>query len=568
MLQLRDYQREAVDAVVQAAVRGVRRQLVVLPTGAGKTVVAAALSQKARGRVLFLAHHDELIEQAAEKFAVVWPDADVGIVKAERDETGRRIVVASIQTLARSERRSRLEKDSFTLTILDEAHHSAATTHRTSLPTSTSSPTPLRAASSWASPPPPSEPTARPSAPSSRRSPIGAPSPTSSGRGISRTCAASASTPTSTFPTSASTTATTTNANSPSPSTPPGRNRLAVEAWLRYGEGRKTVAFTVTVEHARHLAESFHDAGVDADWVSGSLPLAERRRRLQRLRDGELQVLTNAQLLTEGWDEPSVACVLMARPTRSKAAYIQCVGRGLRPYPGKVDCLVLDLADNAQDLLTFASLQVCGLLPSPTHCTEDSPRATDTATPPGETALADLEQASIRATPLDLLARSAFRWHVGKHRMELEAGPGHTIVLDRQDADLWTVTLVGGGARQPLHDHPLPLAYAQGVAEDWVRAHRLERFADKDAAWRLRPASARQLDTLRSLGVEPQLGCWLYPFSTILRDASIGTGQLAYLGAPEYHRFWVSVSSRFARKSPRRRSPQAEYPTSKPAGAG
>lgn len=130
MLHLRDYQQEAVDAVVAEARKGVRRQLVVLPTGAGKTILAAALSEKAHGRVLMLVHRDELVEQSVEKFGYVWPEEEIGVVKAERDEHDRRVVVASVQTLQHPARRDRIHKDDFSLVIVDEAHHAPADSYK------------------------------------------------------------------------------------------------------------------------------------------------------------------------------------------------------------------------------------------------------------------------------------------------------------------------------------------------------------------------------------------------------------------------------------------------------
>src|SRR5919197_2238255 len=124
-LQLRDYQLEAVEAVEDAAKRGVRRPLLVLPTGTGKTVVFAEVIRRRGGRGLILAHREELLEQAGQKVQLAVQDADVGIVKAERDEHDRDIVVASVQTLARQNRIARLARD-WTTVVVDEAHHAAA----------------------------------------------------------------------------------------------------------------------------------------------------------------------------------------------------------------------------------------------------------------------------------------------------------------------------------------------------------------------------------------------------------------------------------------------------------
>ncbi|EQD80828.1 helicase, partial [mine drainage metagenome] len=124
----------------------------------------------------------------------------------------------------------------------------------------------------------------------------------------------------------------------------PKRNALIVETYGKHGEHRKAVAFTVDVAHAQHLAEAFREGGFRADWVSGELPILERRERLRKLRDGELDVLSNCSVLSEGWDEPSIACLIMARPTKSTGLYIQMAGRGLRPYPGKDFCLLIDVS--------------------------------------------------------------------------------------------------------------------------------------------------------------------------------------------------------------------------------
>ncbi len=87
-------------------------------------------------------------------------------------------------------------------------------------------------------------------------------------------------------------------------------------------------------------------AGIPAAAVSGETPLFERRRLYKALRSGEIKVLSNVQVLCEGYDEPLVDCVIMARPTQSRALYIQAIGRGLRLAPVKRDCLILDLTDN------------------------------------------------------------------------------------------------------------------------------------------------------------------------------------------------------------------------------
>jgi ATP-dependent helicase IRC3 len=129
-ISLRPYRQEALAAIADAESRGIRRQLVSLPTGTGKTVIFAHLLQQRSERALVLAHRDELIEQAASKILTVDPDARVGICKAERNELHREIIVASVQTLARESRLSKIDISGFTTVIVDEAHHAAADTYR------------------------------------------------------------------------------------------------------------------------------------------------------------------------------------------------------------------------------------------------------------------------------------------------------------------------------------------------------------------------------------------------------------------------------------------------------
>src|SRR5215475_13569324 len=100
MIELRDYQRDAIDAIDAAYARGVRSQLLAAATGAGKTVIFASLVSRRPGRALVLAHRDRLIAQAAQKLGAVMDWSDLGIVMADQNRVHARCVVASVQTLA------------------------------------------------------------------------------------------------------------------------------------------------------------------------------------------------------------------------------------------------------------------------------------------------------------------------------------------------------------------------------------------------------------------------------------------------------------------------------------
>jgi len=133
-----------------------------------------------------------------------------------------------------------------------------------------------------------------------------------------------------------------------------------VAAWREHASDRITIAFTPTVESAQALTDAFVAAGVPAETVVGSTSTSARRGMYARLAAGATRVLVSVMVLTEGWDCPAVSCVLMARPTRLAGLYQQIVGRGLRlsPETGKSDCMVLDVvgASRGQKLASLVEL--------------------------------------------------------------------------------------------------------------------------------------------------------------------------------------------------------------------
>jgi DNA repair protein RadD len=115
-----------------------------------------------------------------------------------------------------------------------------------------------------------------------------------------------------------------------------------VGSWGKYGKCRKTVCFATSVGHSIHLRDEFLNAGVRAEHIDGNTPKEERDSTLERLKIGELDVVCNCMVLTEGWDQPEVSCCILARPTKHMGLYRQMIGRVLRPAPGKTDAIILD----------------------------------------------------------------------------------------------------------------------------------------------------------------------------------------------------------------------------------
>ena len=108
-----------------------------------------------------------------------------------------------------------------------------------------------------------------------------------------------------------------------------------VTHWHKFGERRKTVAFAVNVPHSIHLRDEFVKSGVRAEHIDGATPKPERDAALARLASGEIELVTNCMVLTEGWDMPEVGCCILARPTKKMGLYRQMIGRVLRPRRGK-----------------------------------------------------------------------------------------------------------------------------------------------------------------------------------------------------------------------------------------
>ena len=122
-------------------------------------------------------------------------------------------------------------------------------------------------------------------------------------------------------------------------------NAAVVSEIMALGADRRHwLMFCTGVDHAQHIADLLNERGIIANCVTGATPRAERERMIANFKAGRIQALTNAQVLTTGFDFPAIDLIAMLRPTMSPALYVQMAGRGLRVAPGKADCLVLDFA--------------------------------------------------------------------------------------------------------------------------------------------------------------------------------------------------------------------------------
>ena len=355
---LRPYQQEAIDAVLHARRAGCQRMVVCLPTGAGKTVIFAQLARLARRQVLVLAHREELLVQARDKLqAALGGDRLVAIEQgSQRAPAEAQVIVCSIRSL-HEERLLRVVRGrDIGLVLYDECHHAVAEDNRRV----------LRQlgcfGKDW------------------QGTLLGFTATTQRAdgiplgdvferivyfRGLAELITAGWLVPLRGYrvATTADLTSVTAGgldfaeAELEEAVDIEERNALCARSIQELARDRRTVAFCVTVRHAFHLAEALRVLGVRAGVVHGEMPSDKRAEVLKMFRDDQLQVLANVGVLTEGFDDPGVSCIAMARPTRSDGLYAQCVGRGTRLHPGKKDCLVLDFVDlSALSLVSLPTL--------------------------------------------------------------------------------------------------------------------------------------------------------------------------------------------------------------------
>ena len=334
-MELRPYQQAAKAAVLDEWDRGVDKTLLVLPTGTGKTIVFSAVTEEAvrrGGRVLILAHRGELLEQAADKL-----EKSTGLrsslEKAESSCHGSwyRVAVGSVQSLQRPSRLDRFAPDYFTNIIIDEAHHCLSDGYQRVLEhfsaakvlgvTATPDRGDMRSLGQYFE-------TLAYEYTLVQAIRDGYLSPIKALTVPLRLDLSSVGVQNGDFKVGDLGTA-----------LDPYLDAIADEM-LKNCADRKTVVFLPLVKTSKKFRDILNAKGFRAAEVNG-----ESDDRAEVLRDfeaGKYNVLCNSMLLTEGWDCPSVDCVIVLRPTKIRSLYSQMVGRGTRLYPGKDHLLLLD----------------------------------------------------------------------------------------------------------------------------------------------------------------------------------------------------------------------------------
>lgn len=518
-LRLRDYQTDAIDAVFKAWADGMRRPAIVLPTGAGKTVVFSALIKQFRERhydtpmqhaglrVMVLVHRDELADQAMSKIHAVAPHLTVGKVKAQTRQVHADVMVCSVQTLARhtalrSIKSAEWEFGRVGLIITDECHHAAAPSYgrvydafpdalNLGVTATMARGDQLGLGDVWEevvysrsvlwmmskgylSPVRAVQVQLGNFDPASVKRSGGDFQAADLGRAMTEAEA----------------------------------DKAIPRAYRAHANGRPGIVFTPTVATAQAVADEMNAAGITTAVVSGETPKEERHRIYDDFRHGRVQVLSNCMVLTEGFDAPWAEVAVIARPTQSAPLYIQMVGRVLRTFPGKADALVIDLVGaSSNKLRTLVDLDPTVPLKEVKDgetleeaALREIEEESGTQAPPGSIAF------DLRHKEVDLFASSSTAWLTTKAGIPFVPAGDVTVFLFKslQDPSLMDVVTLQKHDRHPVR-HPVHQGLDMGTAMAWaeVVAEDVGAFSvAKSARWRQSKPSEGQIGILERFGVD------------------------------------------------------------------
>jgi superfamily II DNA or RNA helicase len=272
-------------------------------------------------------------------------------------------------------------------------------------------------------------------------------------------------------------------------------------------EARPTLVFAASVAHAESLAAALRQVGVRAVAVSGRMRQHERQRCYRDWQQGRIQVLCNCSLLTEGFDFPALAALVIARPTRSLILYLQMLGRGMRVAEGKTDCLVIDIIGNhpeesQQVLLPHVVGQVTW---EARH--RQTPRTSGNRTeePPTAAWLQTVLRSDGPAglALLDPIGRSSYRWIAYRNGYVVQLSARAIAILDRdpEGSGLYRSRLATHAAEQSfvqrwIEPTNLPLRQQVALVQEATSALVQGTLGSKDAEWLEHPATEHQLVTL------------------------------------------------------------------------
>ncbi len=517
-VKLRPYQQEALDSIRSNDANGIHRQLVVLPTGAGKTVIFSHLPLIKQNSLpmLVLAHRSELLDQARNKIMASNPELTVEIEQAERKAGHVDVVVASVATLGRNgtPRIEEYPKNYFKSIVIDEAHHAAAPSYRRVI--DYFSPDFLLGV------------TATPQRSDSTRL-IDVFQEIVYYKSIQDLIEDGWLCPLVGFRVKSNTDISQvqiTNGDYAQGQLEdiidtPERNAHVVAAYCDLAPNKKAIVFASGVKHAEHLALSFRQASVATEVIVGTTPREEREQILANFASGKVSVIVNVGVLTEGFDEPSVQAIILAKPTRSALLYTQIVGRGTRLHESKEHCIVIDIADTTKGKKPIGLPTLLGL---PPEFDLQGQSLTDVAKKfeelenfcPGEAVRVlnpqDIELAYTRINlfmpppPNEFIQQySKLVWaEIGEdhYRLGLNNDESMNILCDALGR--WNVQLINNHTKESkLLGMTETMREAFARTDKWVQNHRPTSMAllDASATWRSDAPTDKQQKLLKRIGI-------------------------------------------------------------------
>ena len=316
-------------------------------------------------------------------------------------------------------------------------------------------------------------------------------------------------------------------------------NESVVRNWKEKSEGRQTIIFAATVQHARDVAKAFNDAGIKTEVITGTTVDSDRRALLARFDNRQTRVICNCAVLTEGFDSPIASCIVLLRQTSSRSPLIQMVGRGLRTidperYPGviKKNTVVLDFGTSilihgdleAEDGMHKERKPIEGETVEKTCPTEDKGVyvfpdrngniGCGAKIPAGFKVcplcefefqkFAELSPEEVSLIEFDLVAQSPFRWVnlFDSENLMMATGFAAWAGIFSLDGDTWHA-LGKLSLEKPIHKLAVSgRIQALAAADDFLRRYETEDAAKKGRGWLNQPATEKQLGLLRSLGYD------------------------------------------------------------------
>ena len=530
---LRPYQKRIVDNA-ERALRSKKNTLVVSPTGSGKTVMMASLCDRIGGRTLVLQHRDVLLAQNMNRFRKTSPLRRISIFNASEKNWKGDTVFSMVPTLARHVDTI----PAIDLILQDECHHLAAESFSRIISAAKEKNPGVMLGGFTATP-------ARADKKSLRRffdnvadkitlqELIGMgflvpPKAYTVDIGVREQLEAIKSP--SDFGDQ--------TAVSDIMNTVP-LNESVVKNWKERAEGRQTIIFAATVQHARDVAKAFCDAGIKTEVVTGETTNDDRVGLLARFDRGQTQVVANCAVLNEGFDSPIASCVVLLRQTSSKSPLIQMVGRVLRVidqelYPGviKSNAIVLDFGTSllihgnldAEDGLHKERKPIEGEAVEKTCPTEDKGIyifpdrngniGCGAKIPAGFKVcplcefefqkFAELSPEEVNLIEFDLVAQSPFRWVnlFDSENLMMATGFSAWAGIFTLDGDTWHA-LGKLSLEKPIHKLAVTgRLQALAAADDFLRRYETEDAAKKGRGWLNQPATPKQITLLQSLGYD------------------------------------------------------------------